>query len=343
MKFLRSRAEQLANHLRDCIARGELKEPLPNTRDWSTRLGVGHVTLEQALRILARENLLSIQPRKRVKLTATDVLSAAAARVKVVRWLYVGRQNQNISIWADLFTSISERLREHDIHLVTDRCDPARLRAIAQRGESPNEMLMLANFRERHQRMLAGFRRSVLLIDQPAPGITFPYIWNDAEGAILHAVRELAGRGFSRLCLVMEEHPHVGSFERFFLRACEESKPPVRGELACLPADGPRQQIAARRFVARARGRLGVLAIYPIPATVLISALLERGVKVPEQVEVVAINAMWHSVRVVPPPVYYPFPVEAFARVVVRSALHYFQRGTVPRPKQHIPLRVVRP
>ncbi|NUN92430.1 MAG: GntR family transcriptional regulator [Verrucomicrobiae bacterium] len=343
MNFLRTRAEQLASFLRDSLRRGELKEPLPGIREWSARLGVGHVTLQQALRILEADRLLIVQSRRGVRLAAAPRAKPSAPRVKRVRWLYVGRRIQGRSIWMEVFAAISERLREFDIHFTDERCDARRLRAIQAAGEQPNEMLLLTDFREKEQRLFASFRRSALLIQLPAPGITLPYIWNDAEGALRHGIRELVGRGFTHLCLVSGRHADVTPTERLFLRVCAESAPPVLGELARLPFRLDPQQAAARRFAAHIHGRLGVLALFPISATMLISALLERGVKVPEQVEVVVINAMWHSVRVVPPPMFYPFPVEAFARVVVRAALEYFQRGAVPRLKKLIPLEVVRP
>lgn len=239
--------------------------------------------------------------------------------------------------------AISERLREHDIQLVPYRCDASRLRAIQQRGESHDEMLLLVSLRERHQRWFSQHRRSALLVDLPAPGVRLSYLWNDVEGAIEHALRELTRRGFRRACLVTEEHPHMGATEAFFLRRCETHKPPLHGELDHLPVEVSRQQIAAAKFARRVVPFTGVLAVYPVPATVLTSALLAQGIEMPGQVEVIGINAMRHSVRTVPPPVYYPYPVEAFARAVVRAAIHYFQRGMVPRLRKRIPMEVVRP
>jgi DNA-binding LacI/PurR family transcriptional regulator len=341
--FLRSRADQLADFLRGGIARGEIREPLPGIRDWTARLGVGHGTLQEALRILAREGIVAIRPRRRVRLTATASKPTPRPPARVVRWVYVGKHAPDASVWAEVYVAISERLREHDIQLVPDRCDASRLRAIQKRGELPHEMLLLISLREKQQRWFAAHQRSVLLVDLPAPGVALPYVWNDVEGAILHAVRELAGRGFSRVIMVTEAHPHVGDTEAWFLRLCAEFDPPLRGELGRLPVDVAEQQAKATQLAARLRGRMGILAMYPVPATVLTAALLARGIAVPGQVEVVALNAMRHSVRVVPPPVYYPYPVEAFARVVAHAALRYFQRGIVPRLKQHIPLEVVRP
>jgi DNA-binding LacI/PurR family transcriptional regulator len=341
--FLRSRADQLADYLRGCIARGEIAEPLPGIREWSGRLGVGHGTLQEALRILGREGVVSISARTRVRLLPSAATPKSHQRERIVRWVYIGKHAPDSSVWSELFMAISERLREHDIQLVPDRCDAARLRAIQQRGEQPDEMLLLISLRHPQQRWFADFRRSVLLVALPAPGIRLPYVWNDAEGAILHAIRELVRRGFSRICLVTEEHPHVGDTERWFLHTCTDFKPPLRGELVRLPVEVARQQTAAAKFARRIARKTGILVIYPIPATVLTSAFLAYGIDMPRQVEVVAINTMKHAVRMVPPPMYYPYPVEAFARVVARAAIQYFQRGTVPRLRKHIPLEVVRP
>jgi hypothetical protein len=96
--------------------------------------------------------------------------------------------NWRIIFAVALHVAISERLRDHDIQLVPDRCDVPRLRALQRRGELPGEMLLLISFRQTDQRRFAPHRRDVLLVDLPAPGVDLPYIWNDVEAAISHAV-----------------------------------------------------------------------------------------------------------------------------------------------------------
>ncbi|MBI4028595.1 MAG: GntR family transcriptional regulator [Verrucomicrobia bacterium] len=68
MNFLRSRSEQLADYLSNSIARAELVEPLPGMRDWAVKLGVSYRTLESALKIVERRGLVSIEPRRGVRL-----------------------------------------------------------------------------------------------------------------------------------------------------------------------------------------------------------------------------------------------------------------------------------
>lgn len=342
--LLRSRAAQLAEYLRSCIARGELTEPLPSTRDWCARLGVGHNTLEAALKILEREGRVQVHPRHGVRLRqAGDRPAGEVLRHPVVRWVYRGGPGWDNSIWAEVFTALSERLGEHGIHLVSERGSAERLRALRDGGERSNQMLVLVNLGEPYQRWFAGFRRSVLLIDVPCPGVRLPFVWNDVEAAVRHAVQHLSRRGFGRVCLVTPHHPGRSPIEERFLEACAQVRPAVRGELAIMPIDLPRQWTGAQRFARRVAGRMGLLLIHPIPAGLLMTALQQRGVSVPGQVEIISMNTMSHGVRIVPPPVYYPYPVDAMARTVARAAARYFETGRLPRLRKRIPLDFVKP
>ena len=340
--FLRSRADQLADHLRGSIARGEIVEPLPNIRDWSARLGVGRGTLEQAIKILDREGLLRVQPRRGIQLSSGAVSAPRTPRTRLGRWLFYGRDFPDLSVLMEIFAAVAERFQFHDIQLSIERCDAARLRAIHAKGENPGEMLMLVSLPVEFARLFADFHRSALVVGVPSPGVRLPYVSIDVDAAFRHAVAMLARRGFTKVVMVITE-PTRALTEAGFEKLCAETEPAVRGELVRMPIELHEQADAARRFAARITGRLGIIAVYSIPATVLISALLQRGIAVPRQVEVVAMNTTRQAVRVVPTPVYYPYPVEAFAKTVARAAMQYFERGRLPPMRKLIPLEVVQP
>lgn len=344
--LLRSRSAQLADYLRGCIVHGELAEPLPSIRDWSVRIGVGHNTLEAALKLLDREGLVTVRPRQRVRLVSSGgKVSADAFSHRTIRWVYYGDPSYDSAIWAELFVAVSGRLSEYGIQIVVERCSSGRLRDLRNGGEKPNQLLLLATLGEleRYQTWFAGFRRSALVIGLPRPGVGLPYVTVDVDSAIQHAVRYLSGRGFPRACLVMPAHSTRTPTEENFLRLCAQARPAMRGELFGLPSDLPQQWTALRHFVNRVQGRLGLVLIYPIATSLIMTALLRRGVEVPEQVELIPMNTMLHNVRVLPPPVYYPFPVDALARTIARAAVRYFQQGQVPRLSKQIALQPVKP
>lgn len=343
--LLRSRAAQLADYLRGCIGRGELAEPLPGIRDWSARLGVGHNTLEAALKILETQGLVTVRSRQRVRLVKSGRRIANEVMPhRVVRWVYYGDPTYDSAAWAELFVKISERLGEHGIQLVVERCSAGRLRALRDAGEQSGQMLLLGPMgeRDRYQPWFADFRRSALIIGLPRRDVPLPYVTADVESAVEHAVQSLSRRGIGRICLVMPKHSARTPIEELFLRFCSQARPPVEPELFGLPFDSSSQGAALDRFVRRVHGRLGLVLIYPVPTSLLMIALLKRGLDVPGQIELIPMNTMLHNTRVLPVPVYYPYPVEALARTITRAAVRYFQHGRVPKLRKRIPLKAVK-
>ncbi|MBI4026689.1 MAG: GntR family transcriptional regulator [Verrucomicrobia bacterium] len=343
-EFLRSRADQLADYLRGCIARGELVEPLPGIREWSSRLSVGHTTLEAALKTLEQEGLVAVRTREGVHLNFEQAAPNPPQTFRVVRWLYCGRgRNHDISPCIEVFRALSDRLGQHDIRLSIENCGVEGIHAIHERGESRRQMVLLGSLPLKLEKLFMDFRRSALVIGIPAPGTGLPYVSNDAFSAIRHATHWLAGRGCLRVTMFIGVKRQMTFAEKIFYRACSESPQPVRGEVACIPLELDEQAQAARKFAARVKGKQGVIAIYPSSVSTLMTALMKQGVDVPGQVEFVAVNTTLQGVRVVPRPAYYPFPMDTFTKVVCRAAIQYFERGRLPRLRKMIPLKMAPP
>ena len=62
----------------------------------------------------------------------------------------------------------------------------------------------------------------------------------------------------------------------------------------------------------------------------LVTALLERGIAVPGQVEVVPIWPSLATINLGPPLLYYPVPSERFIKEVVAVTERYFESGQLP-------------
>lgn len=340
MHFLRSKSHQLADHLRGCIARGELREPLPNLRTWSTELGVGLHTLEAALQILHAERVVRIRPRKGVEILGAGSKSGDPQLPRAVRWICYTRDFPDLSPTMEMLDAIAEQLRHHGIGFHIERCDAVRLRSIHARGELAHEMVLLTSLPAEFLELFSSFKRSALINGLPTPGVSLPYISIDVFAAVRHAVHVLARHGFPTATLVIKtgtRQPIIEAFRRY----CAEADPPMHPDVVTMPIELEAQVEAAGRFAAGGTGRRGVVAVYSIPASVLMTALMARGVKVPGQVEVIAVNTTLQAVRVYPLPTHYPMPVTAFAKAVSRAAIHYFERGRLPRLRKVIPLEMV--
>ncbi|MBI4025792.1 MAG: substrate-binding domain-containing protein [Verrucomicrobia bacterium] len=345
MKFIQSRVEQLADHLRERIARGEFSSPLPSIRDWSGRLGVAHCTLENALKILKRDGLVRTQPqkpRKGSRLARKTRVRKVFRHPPLVRWLTYGRFYRDIPTQMEIFMVLNERLSLRGIRLSLEACSDSRLNAIHREGPRDDQMLALHSFSWEMQELFDDFKMSALLIGQPFPKVRLPFVTMDVLGAIRHATWLLARRGFHRISLVISKKSKQ-PIEEQFRRICAEPSPSVQDEVIRLPEEFHEQNCALRRLAARVTGNQAFIVNSPIPAALLMMALMKRGVDVPGQVEVIAMNATLAEARTFPLITYYPYPMERFSKALCQAAAHYFERGELPPLKLVIPLRMVAP
>ncbi len=345
MKFIRSRVEQLADHLRECIARGEFSSPLPSIRDWSAKLGVAHCTLENALKILKRDGLVRTQsrkPRKGIQLVRRTKVRKIFRQPPLVRWLAYRRIYRDIPAQMEIFMALNQKLAFHGVRLSLEECNASRLNAIHREGPRDDQMLALHSFSGEFQELFADFEKSALLIGQPFLKVRLPFITMDVLGAIRHATWMLARRAFLRISLVISEKSKQ-PIEEEFHRICAEPSLSIQSDVVRFPENLHDQNIALRRLAGRVVGRHAFIVNSPIPAGLLMMALMKKGADVPGQVEVVAMNATLAEARTFPLITYYPYPMDRFSKVMSRVAVHYFEKGEIPSLKLVIPLRMVAP
>jgi DNA-binding LacI/PurR family transcriptional regulator len=349
MSFLRKRHEQLVDHLRDAIRDGRVTEPLPNTRDWASQLGVSCTTLYAALRVLVRERLVVIRPRQGVRLNARPPARRVAGLTRTVRILYRGADYPEFFFYSSWCGLLARRLQPHGIQLTVENCSDAQLRALCSKKEdrsSPlRELFILRSLSERYQRLFHRSGRPSLVLGYPAPGVPLPCVTVDTRGAIRHAAHGLLRRGFSNLHLLIgsvRSHAVKLQADAFEAACAEWPHPPVQRESLLVPLDPPSQIAMLRRFAGRIRGRHGILVLSPVSAGGVMTTLLAHGIGVPDPVEVVVIDSSFTSVVVWPPPIRYEFSIETFVKALTRAAMHFFETGVVPPGARTIPLDVVK-
>src|ERR1051326_1711323 len=343
MNFLRSKAEHLADHLREAIALGKLVEPLPNLRDWSASLGVAHGTLEGALRILKQEGLVRTRPRKGI-----HIMHAAPRRPRLQEPPFVrlieghNIKMKDVPTVMQILGGIALKLSTRGIRLGVEVYNDARLKTLHQQGKRPSELLVFRALPRRYQEMFSDFQRSVLLIGEPFPGIELPFISMDVVSAIRHAAFLLARRGFDRIALVINESSRQ-PIDKEFTRICAAAPRPAHGEVIRLPDELYAQNVAAQKLAARVTTRHGLIVISPIHAGLLMMTVASRGWKLGEDVEVIQMNATPQEIRTYPIPIHYPYPLEKFSKALCQAAIRYFEQGTLPPLRKMIPLEMVSP
>ena len=343
MQFLRSKAEHLADHLRESIARGKLVEPLPNLRDWSANLGVAHGTLERALQILKQEGIVRARPRQGIHIVRVAPKRPRLQEPPFVRLIEGHKiKFKDVPAVMEVVGSIAIKLSAHGIRLGVEIYNDARLKILHRQGERPNELLVFRSLSRRYQEMFSDFRRSVLLLGEPFSKIELPFISVDVSSAIRHAVFLLARRGFERLTYVINESGRY-PIEEEFQRVCAAAPRAVRGEVVRLPDELYAQNLAAQRLAARVTARHGLIVNSPVHSGLLMMMVAGHGWKLGEEVEVIQMNAMPQEIRTHPIPIHYPHPLERLSKTLCQAAIHYFEQGALPPLRKMIPLEMVSP
>jgi DNA-binding LacI/PurR family transcriptional regulator len=231
-------------------------------------------------------------------------------------------------------------LQAQGIQLHVERCSDARLRSIALQKAQPNELFFLASVAHRHQLLFEKARKHALIIGSPADGITLPFMTADLAGAISHATRLLLRSGFDHLHLLIARLASKGIKESVdaFERACREwPHQPVYGRTEFIPLQNNEHLAAARRFASRVNGRLGVIVSEPVPVGMVQTALLERGVGMPHQVEVVAVFPPLASVNLCPPLRFYRMHDARLVKEITDLAVRFFETGKLRRVSKRLP------
>ncbi len=345
MTYLRNRAEQLADYLRSAIANGTISEPLPTLRNWSKQLKVSTHTLQDAIKILKREGWLGAKPRENFYLLRKPFKHKPNTHHQpVVRWLMYDKRLKYSPIISEIVMAITQKLTIHNISLYLEVCNNKRLDYLYKQGERYWEVLALASIPLKYQQLFEHFKNA-LLIGSPEQGIKLPYISIDVFSAIRHAVFLLLRNGFTKIYLLISKGTSPQMDEKFN-RLLEEAKrvfPDISGKVVRIPNTLYEQNHTICGFITEVRKGNAIITVEPIPAGLVLMALLKQRVAVPAEVNIVGINCVPTHIQTLPLLIHYPYPIERFAREVSMAIIHYFESGALPALAKEIPLKMVNP
>lgn len=242
--------------------------------------------------------------------------------------------------------AISQKLATHQIGFTVEWLNDSRVGAIHSRGVRRDEMLAFQNLSLKYQERFSDFQ-NVLLIGLPIGGIQLPYISVDVFGALRHATFLLSRNGIDHVSLINSGGKRFNEYHQRlkdeFQRICACAPQPVQGEVVWLTNDPSEQCAVIQRLATRIRKRHGLVVNAPLSPSLIMMVLMSRGLKIPGQVEVVAMNCVPNQMRTFPPLTHYPFPIDLFSKAVCKAAIHYFERGALPMLRKNIPLTMVSP
>lgn len=347
MTFYGNRAEQLASHIKEKIISRELSNPLPASRAWCRELEVGRPTLLNALKILEHAGFLQttargakIEPGSWANaasstsgLVPNSVDSGTTRLPMKVRVLYYGRNYKELQQSSKWFLTLSWTLQSHGIRLVLERCNATRLKAIASHAPHADELCFLLSLPVPYQRLFAQHQKPAVIVGYAGPDLRLPFVTMDLNNSARHAALRLLRRGCKRLVLInlaAREEGVLKSIQGFEAACREWPHKPVHAEVVRVWNDLESQRSAIRRLAARTKERCGFIIFSPVSVGILVTALLQQGISIPDDAEITAIEYSPEEISFNVPVTFYGFPVHRFAKAILTICLRYFEAGLLP-------------
>jgi DNA-binding LacI/PurR family transcriptional regulator len=155
----------------------------------------------------------------------------------------------------------------------------------------------------------------------------------------------LLQRGVARVTLVHLNAEAAGiqsAIAAFRAAAADWPRQPVPARLLPTSLDRRSLTAMAQRLAQRVKDREGVIVLAPVPLGMVVTALLQHGVRVPAQADVISIFHSSEAVTLYPPPTSYPSPVAAIVKQLATAAAHFFTHAALPDLRKTIPVEVAR-
>jgi DNA-binding LacI/PurR family transcriptional regulator len=239
---------------------------------------------------------------------------------------------------------LSELLQSHGIQLTLEYCSLARLKTIAAQPSRSFELLCLLSIPIHYQSLFLRRKIPPLIMGLGDPKLSLPFITNDLHSSTRHATLSLLRRGFKRIVMLNIESKAAGVAQTVetFRKTCETWTHPLSHvEEILIWNDFLSMQIAFERLAAKIKGDpYGILVFSPLSVGILVTSLLQRGIAIPKQVEIMAMEHQEETLRFSVPITHYASPAVRSAKELLHVALHYFETGTVQLVQKMLPMKV---
>lgn len=261
----------------------------------------------------------------------------------IVRIIYYRNENPIRSSF-EYYPELVEALHNCGIYVTLEGCTHSRIQEISRQPGSAHELLLLVSLPAAYHRYFEKRTHNSLLLGYPSPASTLSYIAVDVTSCIRHATHHLFRGGHSRISLLVGKSAAQGVVDiiQTFRDTCAQwPQLEVAPDVRQIHLKFEDQKIDLRRFASSSRKPHGILVLRPVSLSLVMTTLLEREVRIPEDATLIALMTTPESIQVYPTPSHYPHPKQAFVRHITDTALRFFETGALPVIHKLIPVEAV--
>lgn len=321
--------------MRAGLRKGQWRDHLPGERDLCERFQVSRPTVRAALAQLQREGLLELTHGQRRRILAAPRAQASGPWRKVIGLLSpltLAEMPPFVLCWMDLLrTHLMQAGFELDLH-VSRACFATQPSGAlgAMVANAPAAAWVLLRSTERVQRWFLERGQPCVLAGSCAPGVILPSVDVDYRAAGRHAAGVLWRKQHRCVALLLPEGTLAGDAEsEAGLREAFQRSDGGPGEVRVFRHDGTREGVIRRldQALRRPDPTTAVVVARTAHALTVLTSLLQRGVRVPQDVAVIAPDDDRFLEHVTPSVTRYRVSPEVFARRLVRTVLLLVDTG----------------
>jgi DNA-binding LacI/PurR family transcriptional regulator len=333
-------AEQTAEILRTALQDGLWVERMPGERELSRQLNISRPTLRAALAQLEREGWLKRSPGRQ-RMIAKRAGGKASPRSQIVG-LLTPLPLQEVPpfalCWMDklreLLAASGLQLEIHSGRRWYSRRPEKDLATLTHQMPAAVWVLFVAN--ERMQRWFSASGLTGVLSGSPHHGVDLPSVDFDYRAVCRHAAGQFLMRGHRRIVLFMQasgaagdHESEAGFLEAFQTKSSADAKPLI------VHHDGTAGNIRQRldQLLSQKSVPTAFLVGRSMPALMVASELMRRGVRVPRDAAVIARDSDHFLEFFSPTLARYRADPEVHARRLARLVIQ-LARGAVQRSRQ---------
>jgi len=320
----RSLVEQVADSLRAAIRNGSLTEHLPPERKLCQLLKTSRPVVRRALHCLREEGLLHITRGHAATIIGRSIKTAARPAGRKVMLLF-GETIDSSSQWPlavidEIRRELYERGLGFDVVLEPrlNRKNPQRLLQNLVDNDHA-ECWILAGLSLVVQEWFQARRFKVIMMGNPFPSIRFPFVNADLRGVTRHATGVFLGLGHRDIVFLRRERGTAGEMaeDAGFIEASRG----VKGVSCSIVRHSARVGEIRRHLkilFSQDRRVTALLVSHAMDMLVVITWLLEMGIRVPQDVSIISFQ--WESFleRIRPMPAWYYTDPKEHARKICR-------------------------
>lgn len=315
--------------LREAIAAGRWTDDLPGERRLCEEWHISRPTLRAALTALAGEGLVTIAQGRPTRLCDTPPAQARAASESLTIGLLspepLHAMPPYVLLWVDelrsQLASEGHLLQVHVGRAWSGGKNPARaLQSLT--STIPAAAWVLYRSTQAMQQWFEEKQVPCVVVGSVFPGTTLPSVDRDHRAVCRHAVGAMAARGHQRVALLIQEPQYAGDHESEagFLEGLRAAAP--RGLTGHIQRhDGTREGLlrGLDRLISQPRQRAqAVLVARTSSALTVCTALLQRGLRIPQDVALLCRDDDSFLDETTPQIARYGVPAGAFAKRIFR-------------------------